>query len=305
MQVVGADHEMAVPSWITIGVFDGVHSGHRQLMGQVVARARSADASSVVVTFDPNPLEVLRPDVAPVRISTLEHRLELIADQGVDVCMVIPFTHEESQIPAEQFAQDVLFGQLHATGIVIGQNFRFGRRASGDVELLRTLATSRGVHVEGVDLVNSGNEAVSSSRIRALIADGDVAGANALLGRWHCVDGVVIRGHRRGRDLGYPTVNLDVAERAAIPADGVYAGCTTIAGGPVRAAISIGTNPTFDGQARTVEAYLLDFDGDLYDQPLRLEFGERLRETTRFDSVLALLEQMAIDVEQTRITPLP
>jgi riboflavin kinase/FMN adenylyltransferase len=291
------------PSAVTIGVFDGVHRGHRAVVDRMVAEAQPAGLTPVVVTFDPHPMEVVRPGAHPELLSTLDHRLDLLAELGVAATLVLPFTTEFSQLSAAEFVHLVLVDTLHAGQVVVGTNFRFGHKAAGTVAELGLLGADFGFEVIGLDLVPSagGMEPVSSTAIRVAVAAGDMATATAGLGRPHRVEGTVVEGDRRGRDLGYPTANLAPAEHAAIPADGIYAGWLVVSGEPLPAAISIGTNPTFDGTERRVEAYALDRDDlDLYGQHVAIDFAERLRETVRFDSIGALLEQMSADVAQAR-----
>jgi len=290
-------------SAVTIGVFDGVHRGHRAVIERMVAEARPAGLRPVVVTFDPHPLEVVRPGAHPELLSTLEHRLDLLAQLGVAATLVLPFTTEFSQLSAEEFVRLVLVDTLHAGQVSVGNNFRFGHKAAGTVAQLGLLGADYGFDVIGLDLVPSvgGTEPVSSTAIRAAVTAGDMAAATAGLGRPHRVEGRVVEGDRRGRDLGFPTANLAPTEHAAIPADGVYAGWLVEAGEPLPAAISIGTNPTFDGTERRVEAYVLDRDDlDLYGRQVAFDFAERLRETVRFDSVESLIEQMTADVGRAR-----
>ena len=291
------------PSAVTIGVFDGVHRGHRAVIDRLVAEAGPAGLAPVVVTFDPHPLEVVRPGTHPELLSTLEHRLDLLAGLGVAATLVLPFTTEFSQLSAEEFVRLVLVDTLHAGLVVVGTNFRFGHKAAGTVAQLGLLGADFGFKVIGLDLVPSagGTEPVSSTAVRVAVAAGDLAAATAGLGRPHRVEGTVVEGDRRGRDLGYPTANLASTEHAAIPTDGVYAGWLVVSGEPLPAAISIGTNPTFDGTERRVEAYALDRDDlDLYGRHVAIDFAERMRETIRFDSVEALLEQMSADVARAR-----
>jgi len=290
-------------SAVTIGVFDGVHRGHRAVIDRMVAEARPAGLTPVVVTFDPHPLEVVRPGTHPELLSTLDHRLDLLAELGVAATLVLPFTTEFSRLSAAEFVRLVLVDTLHAGQVVVGSNFRFGHKAAGTVAQLSLLGADYGFEVIGLDLVPSasGTEPVSSTAIRVAVAAGDMATATAGLGRPHRIEGTVVEGDRRGRDLGYPTANLAPIEHAGIPADGVYAGWLVVAGQALPAAISIGTNPTFDGTERRVEAYVLDRDDlDLYGQHVAMDFAERLRETVRFESVEALLEQMSADVTQAR-----
>lgn len=280
---------------VTIGVFDGVHVGHQALIRHNLEIAQRFDLESVVVTFDPNPLEVLRPEVAPARLCELSRRVELIVGLGVELVEVLEFDAALSAQTAEQFAREVLLDSLDARHVVIGAGFRFGNRALGSAQTLRDL----GLTVDEYSLVGDA-EPVSSTRIRGAVAEGDVVGAAAMLGRPHEITGVVVMGEQRGRDLGFPTANIEHHPRAAVPADGVYAGRAVIDGVRHPAAISVGTNPTFDGTQRTVEAYLLDVDQDLYGRLLRVEFVERLRDTLAFDGVDALVAQMHEDVLAVR-----
>jgi riboflavin kinase/FMN adenylyltransferase len=286
----------------TIGVFDGVHRGHQQIIGHTVRRARELSMASVVVTFDPHPAEVVRPGSHPAILTEAGRKAELLEGLGVDVLCVIPFTVDFSHLSPETFVHDVLVEHLHASAVVVGENFRFGHKAAGDVELLERLGRTFGFTVEGAPLVASAPASVvSSTYIRSCVDAGDVAEAARALGRPHRLEGIVVRGDARGRELGYPTANLLTAPHAAVPADGVYAGwLNRRAGAPLMAAISIGTNPTFAGRERRVEAFVLDFDADLYGERLGLDFVARLREQRRYDGMEPLVEQIRKDVEETR-----
>jgi len=286
-----------VASVVTIGVFDGVHRGHQAVIGHTVEQAAATGLSSAVLTFDPNPLEVLRPEQAPTRLCSVSRRVELIRRLGVNDVRVLPFTAELSHVSAEDFIDTILRAELDARTVVVGEGFRFGHRASGTTDTLR----QAGLEVVEYGLVGDGDP-VSSTRVRATVAAGDVAAASAMLGRAHEIEGVVVRGEGRGRGLGYPTANVAHHRLTAIPADGVYAGTTVVNGVEHLAAISVGTNPTFDGQSRTVESYLLDFDADLYGADVRVDFVARLRGMVAFDSVSELVEQMAADVVAVRAT---
>ncbi|HEY8533167.1 MAG TPA: bifunctional riboflavin kinase/FAD synthetase [Micromonospora sp.] len=297
----------AVPSgWghsvITIGVFDGVHRGHQATIKHAVERARELGIRSVLVTFDPHPSAVVRPDGHPAILTELERKAELVAALGVDGMCVVPFTPEFSRLSPEEFVRDVLVDHLHARLVVVGANFRFGHRAAGTVAVLEQLGQTYGFGVESPSLVGSGDVVFSSTYIRSCVAAGDVAAAAEALGRPHRVEGVVIRGDGRGRELGYPTANLQTHDHAAIPADGVYAAWLVRGGDQpaLPAAVSIGTNPTFGGRTRRVEAYALDFSGDLYGERIGLDFVARLREMRRYDRIDLLVAQMADDVVQTR-----
>jgi len=296
------EHDRA-RSCVTIGVFDGVHLGHRHVIARTMAGAEESPV--VAVTFDPHPMSVVRPDAAPVMLSTVDHRVVLLEDAGVDDVVVLPFTKELSSLTAEQFVEQVLVEKLRTRSVTIGENFRFGHRAAGTVDTLRELGKQYDFSVDALGLI--GDEAVnwSSTFVRKCVAAGDVDEAAQVLTRPHRVEGEVVHGDHRGRDLGYPTANLRVPDGRATPADGVYAGWLVRQpySSPQRltAAISIGTNPTFNGAERRVEAYVLDRDDlDLYGEHVALDFAQRLRPTLKFDDVDELLSQMAKDVQQTR-----
>jgi len=295
----------AVPGWgrsvVTIGVFDGVHRGHQEIIGRAVKRARDLGVQSVVVTFDPHPSEVVRPGSHPAVLTEPGRKAELIEQLGADALCVIPFTLEFSRLSPEEFVHDVVVQDLHATLVLVGENFRFGHRAAGDVALLERLGRTFGFGVEPVPLVATEGTVFSSTYIRSCVAAGDVAAAAVALGRPHRVEGVVVRGDQRGRELGFPTANLLTSAHAAVPADGIYAGWLVRHGDTrLPAAVSIGTNPTFSGKERRVEAYVLDFDGDLYGERVGLDFVARLRETRRYEAVEPLVAQIREDVAQTR-----
>jgi riboflavin kinase/FMN adenylyltransferase len=292
-------------SVVTVGVFDGVHRGHQQLIGRAVERGRERGLPTVLVTFDPHPAELIRPGSHPARLTSLRRRADLVAGLGVDAFCVLPFTTELARTEPAEFAHEVLVERLHAADVVVGCNFTFGRGAAGDVALLAQLGQRFGFGVEGLELITDDGITFSSTYIRACIDAGDVEAATAALGRPHRIEGVVVHGDRRGRELGFPTANLSTPPYTALPADGVYAGrfaITTVDGGSrlLPAAISVGTNPTFSGRARTVEAYVLDVDEDYYGFEVALDFEHRLRGQERFDGVEALVAQMRRDVERTR-----
>jgi riboflavin kinase / FMN adenylyltransferase len=295
----------AIPSgWgrcvVTIGVFDGVHRGHVRLVGQAVRRARELGVPCVLLTFDPHPSEVVRPGSHPAQLTTLRRRAELVEQLGVDVFFVLPFTAELSRMPADEFVHELLVERLHVAEVVVGDNFTFGHKAAGDVALLRTLGRRFGFTAEDVGLLSQGELTFSSTYIRSLIDAGDVAAAATALGRPHRVEGIVVRGDQRGRGLGYPTANLTTPRHAAIPADGVYACRFVHRGRELAAAVSVGTNPTFSGRERRVEAFVLDLDEDFYGERVALDFIERLRDMMRFDTPEQLVSQMDDDVVRTR-----
>jgi len=297
-------YEAAPGGWgrsvLTIGVFDGVHRGHQQIIRHTVERATELGVESLVVTFDPHPAEVVRPGSHPAILTEPHRKADLIEALGVDVLCVVPFTPAFSQLPAEDFVHDVLVEHLHASLVVVGDNFRFGHRAAGDVALLTRLGRTFGFGVEDAELVSSDGTIFSSTYIRACVDAGDVAAAAAALGRPHRVEGVVVRGDQRGRHLGFPTANLMCTRYAAIPADGVYAAELHVRDKTYGAAASIGTNPTFAGREHRVEAYALDFDGDLYGERVSLDFVAHLREQRRYEGPDKLVEQIGVDVAQTR-----
>lgn len=295
------------PSVVTLGNFDGVHRGHRAVLSAVVEQARARDARAVAVTFDPHPVAVLHPEKAPQTITPLPLRLELLAATGLDGVLVMEFTRELSAWTPEHFVEEVFVRALGASAVVVGEDTRFGVRNSGDVSTLRELGGKHGFDVVVLkDL--GGDTRWSSSTVRRLVIAGDVSGAAEILGRPHRVSGTVVHGDHRGRELGYPTANLSQDASGLVPADGVYAGWLLRTDLPeagqdrtLPAAISIGTNPTFDGHQRRVEAYALDrTDLELYGENVSVELVERLRATEKFDTVEALLEQMERDVARCR-----
>jgi riboflavin kinase/FMN adenylyltransferase len=298
--------DAAPPGWrrsvVTIGVFDGVHRGHQAIIGQAVSRARDAGVPSVVLTFDPHPSEVVRPGSHPGVLTSPRYKAELVERLGADVLCVLPFTLEFSRLTPAEFAHVVLVEHLHAVSVVVGENFRFGHKAAGDVAELTRLGERFGFAAYGVPLVRDDGTTISSTYVRACVDAGDVAAAARALGREHRVEGLVVRGDARGRTLGYPTANLRTAPYTAVPADGVYAAWLVLHGERLPAAVSIGTNPTFEGRERRVEAYVLDFDGDLYGAEVALDFVAALRaaDTMTFDSVEALVAQIGRDVANVR-----
>jgi riboflavin kinase/FMN adenylyltransferase len=291
------------PSVVTVGMFDGVHRGHRALLDRVAAEAAARGLPAGAVTFDRHPLEVLRPDARPPLLTTLDRKVALLGAAGMDFVLVLAFTEELSQVTAEAFAHEVLLDGVGARAIVVGENFRFGHKAAGDPALLAELGRPRGVDVVAVPLHADGGEPVSSTRIRAALAGGDVRAAAALLGRFYAVEGTVVRGDGRGgRELGIPTANLAVAGDLALPADGVYAGHLTEEPSRPRrpAAISVGVNPQFHTSGRRVEAHVLDFDGDLLGAQVSVSFEHRLRDEAAFPTVEDLVAQIHQDIRHTR-----
>lgn len=292
-------------SVVTIGSYDGVHRGHQLIIQHAVDRARELGLPSVVVTFDPHPSEVVRPGSHPPLLAAHHRRAELMAESGVDAVLILPFTTEFSKLSPADFVVKVLVDRLRAKAVVEGPNFRFGHKAAGDVEFLTEQGKIYDFEVEVVDLYLSGaaggGEPFSSTLTRRLVAVGDVEGAREILGRPHRVEGVVVRGAQRGRELGFPTANVETLPHSAIPADGVYAGYLHAQGEVMPAAISVGTNPQFDGTERTVEAYAIDRVGlDLYGLHVAVDFLAYVRGQAKFESLEALLERMAEDVKCCR-----
>ena len=304
--VVGPEHASAPSggSAVTIGAYDGVHLGHRHVLGILASHADEHGLATVVVTFDRHPATVVRPDSAPLLLTDLEQKLELLAEAGVDTTLVVPFDEARANETAEDFVTEVLVGALAARVVVVGSDFHFGHGRKGNVALLTEMGRRHGFDTVGVALEDdSAGEVVSSTRIRHLVADGDVRGAARLLGRYHEIRGTVARGDGRGgSELGYPTANVTVAPGIAVPGDGIYACFVELPGGGRRpAAVSFGRRPTFyDDGAPVLEAFVLDFADDLYGRPVRVSFVERIREQRRFDSAKALAAEMARDVEAAR-----
>jgi riboflavin kinase/FMN adenylyltransferase len=287
---------------VTIGVYDGVHLGHRALIGRVRAMADELGAASAVVTFDRHPAEVVRPASAPGLLTDLDQRLELLASTGVDYTLVIHFDETRASESAEDFVREILVSCLHTRAVVVGHDFHFGKGRGGNVPLLQRMGAELGFDVLGIMLVGD-DVPVSSTRIRELLGAGDMDEAAELLGRPHEVRGVVDHGDGRGRRLGFPTANIAVPSEILLPADGIYAGWYERPAGDVHAAaISVGRRPTFhaDAEHSLLEAYLLDFEGDLYGEPAKVRFVTRLRGEQKFDSADALVAQISKDVEATR-----
>jgi riboflavin kinase / FMN adenylyltransferase len=287
----------ARPSAVALGVFDGVHLGHRAILGTAVAHAREAGMPAIACTFDPHPMEVLQPERAPLAITTLDERLTLIEGCGLDATVVLPFTRELAAMEPEAFVKDVLVTRLGAREIVVGFNHRFGRGARGDVGMLRALGERLGFRAHVAEPLMVEGVAVSSTEIRAALQRGDLDAATRLLGRAYTLQGPVAHGAGRGRTLGFPTANV-VATRPVLVAPGVYACTAEVVGRKERAVVNVGIRPTFGEAALAVEAYLLDFSGDIYGQTMTLTFVSRLREERKFPSVEALRTQIQADAEE-------
>ncbi|MEI7592857.1 MAG: bifunctional riboflavin kinase/FAD synthetase [Actinomycetes bacterium] len=294
---------------VTIGAYDGVHRGHQAVIARVKRLAGDRGLETAVVTFDRHPASVVRPESAPLLLTDLDQKVELLAATEVQYAVVIEFDEARSKEPAEEFVTEVLVGALHAKVVVVGEDFHFGYQRQGNVALLRSMGAELGFEVVGLELVGLDGEpaptaqSVSSTVIRAALRAGDLAAANTMLGHSYEVRGVVNHGDARARELGFRTANVAVPDEICMPADGIYAGWYLRPDGLVRpAAISLGRRPTFYETADTslLEAHLLDFDGDLYDEVARVRFVAHLRDEVKFDSVDSLIEQMAIDCEQAR-----
>jgi riboflavin kinase / FMN adenylyltransferase len=288
---------------VVIGNFDGVHLGHQHVIGRARERADAEGLRVVAVTFDPHPMAVLRPDHAPLTLTDLDTRARLLADAGADDMFVIRFSREIAAWTPEQFIERILVDGLHARHVVVGANFRFGHRAAGDVATLVRAGESDDFEVEGIAL-DGGPQVWSSTYVRTCLTAGDVEGAAEALGRPYYVTGEVVEGDRRGRDLGFPTANVPVRD-LAVPADGVYAGWLRVLdddGARLPAAISVGTNPTFDGvRDRRVEAYVLDrTDLELYGRQVEIAFVARIRGMVKFDGIDELVATIHDDVARTR-----
>lgn len=280
-----------------IGSFDGFHLGHKALVSRVKQVAALKGYPATVVTFEPHPLRVVHPDRAPLLLTELPLKTEIMERQGVDELVVIPFTRELADWSAEEFSQKILAEALSSRFVIVGKNFNFGKDARGDAGLLSKQGSKLGFEVEAAEMVVAGGEIVSSSRIRNLIADGQVEVAAECLGHNFILEGVVVKGDGRGRALGVPTANIVPEKDMIVPREGIYAASSGIS----LAAVSIGTRPTFESsKGLTVEAHLIDFDGDLYGERMRLEFVRRLRDEIKFDSKEELVEQMKKDIENVR-----
>ena len=287
---------------VALGSFDGVHRGHQAVIGNAVSEAKARGLKSAVMTFHPPPIAVLRPDVRLVQLSTLSRRAALVAELGVDELVILRFDRAFSTIDAEGFARQVLAETLGARSVSVGENFHYGQGAKGTPAKLAEDGARLGFDVHVEPLLQGGGSTISSSRIRELLGAGAVEEAGRMLGRPPWLEGAVVRGDGRGRELGYPTANLALVPRSPMPGIGIYAGTAHLPGSSHPAAISVGYNVTFtdDRSHVRVEAYLLDFDADIYGSPIRLDLTHRLRDELRFDSVDALLDQLGRDVEAVR-----
>ncbi|HJR88351.1 MAG TPA: bifunctional riboflavin kinase/FAD synthetase [Acidimicrobiia bacterium] len=286
--------EVLGPTAVTIGVFDGVHRGHQQVIANLVAS--SGDLDPAVLTFDPHPLAILAPERAPKMLTDIDQRLEQFQGLGVKVAGVLSFP-DIRELTADVFCRRVLADILAVERVVIGADFRFGRDRGGDADFLVRVGPDLGFEVEVLDMVGAGEGVISSTRIRAALGSGQVEEAARMLARPYELKGTVVVGDRRGGQIGFPTANLAIASEIQIPADGVYAAWAVIGEDVFRSVINIGVRPTFAGKERRVEAHLLDWTGDLYGHPMALRFLSRIRDEMKFDGVAALVDQISADVE--------
>lgn len=284
---------------VAIGNFDGVHLGHAMLASRLVAASRSVDGPAVVFTFDPHPVRILRPEAAPPPLTWTDRKAELLGQLGVDAVIAYPTDTQLLELSAQDFFRQIVVERLAAREVVEGANFYFGRGRAGTIDVLRRLCVSAGIGLDLVEPVIIGGEPVSSSRVRKLIADGQVDEADRLLTAPYRVRGMVRHGAGRGMKLGFPTANVDAID-TLLPGPGVYAGRAMAQGSPWPAAISVGPNPTFGEQAMKVEVHLIDFRGSLYGEPMEVDFLSRVRDIQRFDNVPALLKQIESDVAEAR-----
>ena len=290
---------MSESTVVVIGVFDGVHKGHQALLNR--AKEIADGRSIVALTFDPHPRAVFAPDSVPPMLTTLADRVELLKIHNADQVAVMKFNEQFAAMSPEKFVEDILVKQLHVSTVIVGKNFTYGAKAAGNVDTLIKSGLTHNFIVDVQELAG-GDDVISSSRIRNLVLEGKVKEARELLSRPHRLDGIVVHGEKRGREIGYPTANIGKIDGQTIPADGIYAGWLTVGINFWPAAISIGTNPTFEGdRGRQVEAYALDQQGlDLYDKAASVEFGWYLRPTLKFNGLDELLVQMKKDCDEAR-----
>ncbi len=284
---------------LTIGNFDGVHLGHREIFRRVVHKARALDGTSAVLTFEPHPLRLLAPERAPLRINTPDEKVRLLEASCIDLLAILAFTHELAKLPAADFVEEILLRRLGLCHLVVGYDYAFGRNREGDAEFLAVQAARHGFGLDVLEPIQAGAEAYSSTRIRQAVGSGQVASAVKILGRNFTLDGLVIHGDGRGRKLGFPTANLSV-EKELLPKEGVYAVKVKWRDDYFDAVVNIGQRPTFVGAEPSLEIHLLDFQGDLYGERLRIYFVERLRDEKRFSSVAELQRSVDSDIGTAR-----
>ncbi|HVL80713.1 MAG TPA: bifunctional riboflavin kinase/FAD synthetase [Actinomycetota bacterium] len=297
--LTGFDARPTGPSVATIGAFAVVHIGHQALIERATQAAESAGAVPTVVTFDRHPLEVVRPEAAPCRLWSTAQRLARFEELGIGRVLLVPFSREVSELTPREFVSRVLVESLACAHVVVGQDFRFGHDRAGDPQVLSELGAELGFTVEVAPLVG-GDQKVSTSEVRRLVLEGDVSGAAALLGASHRIAGTVVRGDGRGREIGFPTANLEPPERTCLPAAGIYAGWWVEAGRRLPGAVYVGDKPTLEGTSTGVEIHVFDLDEDLYGREAEIEFTTRLRGDRAFPSIDELVEQMRLDVAEAR-----
>jgi riboflavin kinase / FMN adenylyltransferase len=288
------------PSVVTLGNFDGVHRGHQVLLRRAVDAAHEQGVRAVAVTFHPHPAAVLRPGAEPLALQPVEDRVHHLLDAGVDLVLVLPFTRELASLGPHVFVEKVLVDRLRAVQVIVGSNFRFGHKASGNVVTLNDAGATYGFHTEAVTLLDLDGVPISSTAVREHLERGDVAWANRALGRPFTLAGEVVPGDGRGRTIGVPTANLAVPVEQLVPANGVYAGHAEVDGRRHPCVTNVGVRPTFDGRARTVEVHLLDTEADLYGRHLRVGFEHRLRDERRFADVDELVARIRADIDDAR-----
>lgn len=289
------------PAVVTVGTFDGVHRGHWEVLQEIGRRARRVGGRSILVTFHPHPLRIVRPEAAPPLLTTPAEKREILAESGLEYVVFLPFTRVLQQYPARRFVEEILLGRMHMDELVIGYDHGFGKDREGTVETLRAIGDELGFGVDVVEAFRVDGENVSSSRIRALIATGEVAAAAPLLGRCYSLEGVVVQGERKGRELGFPTANIEVGDPdKMLPKEGVYAVYGWVGGQRLPGLMHLGPRPTFAGFAPTVEVWLMDWSGDLYGQRMRVEVVQRIRDIVPFPSVEALIVAMKDDERRGR-----
>ena len=296
LEVFNKNFEKSV---VTIGNFDGVHLGHVELFNRLKEKSRNLGLPSVVVTFEPHPLKILAPDSAPSLITTFEQKAALIAESGVDCLVVIPFSPEISQMPADSFVRGILCESLGMAHIIIGHDYAFGRGREGNFETLERLGAELKFTLEDLEPVGEGGLVFSSSLARNRIASGDMSAVSGILGRYYMISGTVVHGREIGQTLGFPTANISTPNEM-IPPDGVYAVMASLAGRLVPGACNIGLNPTFEGRTRTIEVFLLDFSDRIYGQDISVYFVRKLRDVKKFASVDELVSAIGHDVEMIR-----
>ncbi|HVH11912.1 MAG TPA: bifunctional riboflavin kinase/FAD synthetase [Longimicrobium sp.] len=289
------------PAIVTVGTFDGVHRGHWEVLQEICRRARATGGRSILVTFDPHPLRVVRPEHAPPLLTTLAEKREVLAESGLEYVVFLPFTRTLQRYPARRFVEEILLGRIGMKELVIGYDHGFGRDREGSVDTLRQIGVELGFAVDVVDAFQVQGEPVSSSRIRRLLEEGDASAAARLLGRPYTLEGVVVRGEQKGRELGFPTANLEIGNpEKALPKEGVYAAYGWVSGRRVPGLLHLGPRPTFPGFSPTVELHLLDWSGDLYGHHLHAQVVDRIRDIRPFPSVEALIDAIRGDERDGR-----